>query len=97
MQDEQNETAPDSSEQAAQPQTETRLTRKRVADQLGVSIFKVRSMEGNELHPKVVGGVHYFDPEEVAALAWSVGAVAPRCSRPTGRGQNRGAGLPRLR
>jgi hypothetical protein len=74
MQDKQNETAPDSSEQAAQPQNETRLTRKRVADQLGVSIFKVRSMEGNELHPKVLGGVHYFDPEEVAALAWSVGA-----------------------
>jgi hypothetical protein len=44
-----------------------------VADQLGVSIFKVRSMEGKELHPEVVGGVHYFDPEEVASVAWALG------------------------
>jgi hypothetical protein len=46
-----------------------RLTRKGVADILGVSIFKVRSMEGRELHPKVLNGVHYFDAEDVATVA----------------------------
>jgi len=51
------------------PAPSDRLTRKRVADALGVSIFKVRSMEGRELHPTVRGGVHYFDAEEVATLA----------------------------
>jgi hypothetical protein len=73
MQDELNEAAPASSEQADAPKIAARLTRKRVADQLGVSIFKVRSMEGKELHPEIVGGVHYFDPDEVASLAWSRG------------------------
>jgi muconolactone delta-isomerase len=46
-----------------------RLTRKGVADVLGVSIFKVRSMEDRELHPNKVDGIHYFDAEEVAAVA----------------------------
>jgi hypothetical protein len=54
---------------AESPTPPDRLTRKRVADMLGVSIFKVRSMEGRELHPQVRDGVHYFDAEEVAALA----------------------------
>lgn len=64
---------PDVNEQADVPESEARLTRKSVADQLGVSIFKVRSMEGKELHPEVMGGVHYFDPEEVASVAWALG------------------------
>lgn len=51
------------------PTSPDRLTRKRVADILGVSIFKVRSMEGSELHPQVRDGVHYFDAEEVTTLA----------------------------
>lgn len=39
-----------------------RPTRSEVAKQLGVSVFKVRSMEGKELHPEIVGGVRHFDP-----------------------------------
>jgi hypothetical protein len=34
-----------------------------------VSISTVRSLEGRQLHPIVEGGVHYFDPGEVEALA----------------------------
>jgi hypothetical protein len=45
------------------------LTRKRVAERLGVSIFKVRSLEGKTLHPHCVNGVHHFDTEEVDKLA----------------------------
>jgi len=65
-------------EQTESPAPSHRLTRKRVADALGVSIFKVRSMEGRELHPQVRDGVHYFDAEEVAALALT---MAPRRKR----------------
>lgn len=54
-------------------QPEHRPTRGEVAKQLGVSVFKVRSMEGHELHPEVVRGVHFFDPEEVASAAWALG------------------------
>ena len=54
-------------------QPERRPTRGDVAKQLGVSVFKVRSMEGKELHPDVVRGVHFFDPEEVASAAWALG------------------------
>jgi hypothetical protein len=50
-----------------------RPTRSDVAKQLGVSVFKVRCMEGKELHPEVVGGVRYFDPEELASVAWALG------------------------
>jgi hypothetical protein len=39
-----------------------RPTRKQVADQLGVSVFKVRSMEGKQVHPVRENGVHYFEP-----------------------------------
>jgi hypothetical protein len=68
-----NTPAADAEEQADAPTPETRLTRKPVAERLGVSVFKVRSMEGKELHPEVVGGVHYFDAEEVAVLARALG------------------------
>lgn len=50
-----------------------RPTRSDVAKQLGVSVFKVRCMEGKELHPEIVGGVRYFDPDEVASVARTLG------------------------
>jgi hypothetical protein len=56
-----------------------RLTRKLVADRLGVSIFKVRSMEGRELHPVRENGVNYFEPDDVARALRSLG---PRRRRP---------------
>lgn len=46
-----------------------RLTRKQVADKLGVSISKIRTMEGKELHPIIENGVNYFAPAEVDALS----------------------------
>jgi len=87
MQDEVNEAAPASNEQADAPKISARLTRKRVADQLGVSIFKVRSMEGKELHPEMVGSVHYFDPDEVASLAWSLGGQRRKTTRQRDEGE----------
>jgi hypothetical protein len=62
------------------------LTRKQVADRLGVSVFKVRSMEGKALHPSREKGVHYFDPEEVAAVARTFGP-RPRRGRERGDGE----------
>jgi hypothetical protein len=53
---------------ASQPQRTDRLTRKQVADELHVSISKVRTMEGKALHPIVENGVHYFARAEVDAL-----------------------------
>jgi hypothetical protein len=44
-----------------------------VADRLGVSVFKVRSLEGKALHPRRVNGVHHFDPDEVDELARTLG------------------------
>jgi hypothetical protein len=35
-------------------------------------------MEGRELHPQVQDGVHYFDAEEVAALARAMAPKRPR-------------------
>ncbi len=46
-----------------------RLTRKQVAERLGVSLSKVRTMEGKELHPTRDNGVNYFAVAEVDALA----------------------------
>jgi hypothetical protein len=66
----------DEKEQAEEHQdaaTEPPLTRKRVADRLGVSVFKVRSLEGKALHPQRVNGVHHFDPDEVDRLARTLG------------------------
>lgn len=56
-----------------EPRTRGRLTRKQVADRLGVSISKVRTMEGKSLNPIKVEGVHYFDRSEVDAAALSMG------------------------
>jgi hypothetical protein len=64
--------------------TPARLTRKLVADRLGVSVFKVRSMEGKTLHPVREDGVHYFDPDEVAAAARSLGPRRGRRERTDG-------------
>jgi len=61
----------------APPPAETRrrgrLTRKQVADRLGVSISKVRTMEGKSLHPMKIDGVHYFERSEVDAAALNLG------------------------
>ena len=53
-----------------------RMTRRQVADRIGKSVYKVRSMEGKELHPRVRDGVNYFDPEEVERVAAAMGASA---------------------
>ena len=54
-----------------------KLTRARVAERLGVSISKVRSMEGTTLHPEVIDGVHYFSADDVD--------FAARATPPAGR------------
>jgi hypothetical protein len=50
-----------------------RMTRTQVAERLGVSVSKVRTMEGHALHPKKVDGVNLFDTAEVEAVAKSQG------------------------
>jgi hypothetical protein len=57
--------------------TTGKLTRSQVAARLGVSVSKVRTMEGRALHPTVIAGVHYFAEGEVDRLA----ATAPQGSR----------------
>ena len=61
---------------AAEVRTKGRLTRSQVAARLGVSISKVRTMEGKALHPNKIDGVNYFDPSEVDAVAKSQGKKA---------------------
>jgi len=53
----------------AEGPTKGRMTRTQVAERLGVSVSKVRTMEGNALHPKKVDGVNYFDLTEVETVA----------------------------
>jgi hypothetical protein len=53
----------------APPHNPDRLTRRQAAERLGVSISKIRSMEGKELHPIVENGVNYFAAADVDALA----------------------------
>jgi hypothetical protein len=57
------------------------LTRKEAALRLGKSIATIRRLEGSHLNPRMVGGVHRFDPEEVEELrgrrlpeAWGLGS-----------------------
>lgn len=57
----------------AEPRTRGRLTRKQVADRLGISISKVRTMEGKSLNPVKIDGVHYFERADVDAAALSMG------------------------
>lgn len=46
------------------------MTRQQVAKRLGRSVATVRRLEGNRLHARQdARGVHYFDPDEVEALA----------------------------
>jgi hypothetical protein len=56
--------------------TKGRLTRSQVATRLGVSLSKVRTMEGKVLHPNKIDGVNYFDPSEVDTVAKSQGKKA---------------------
>lgn len=44
------------------------LTRGQVAEALGVSISAVRRMEGKLLHPRLVAGTWFFDPEEIVSV-----------------------------
>jgi len=47
-----------------------RVTRRRVAERLGISVTSVRRLEGTRLHPKRdTHGVWLFDAAEVEALA----------------------------
>ena len=57
----------------AEQRTKGRLTRKQVADRLGVSVSKVRTTEGKSLNPTKIDGVHYFERSEVDAAALSKG------------------------
>ena len=63
-----------SSEQAAKQL----WTRKNVAEFLGVSISKVRTLEGKLLHPDKRKGVNYFDPEAVKSYAEGIGYTRGR-------------------
>jgi hypothetical protein len=55
--------------QPSGPDLRGKLTRAQAAERLGVSISKVRTMEGKALHPDVVDGVHYFAASEVDTVA----------------------------
>ena len=68
MQDNEAAETEDTDADQGSEQPSDRLTRKQVAERLGVSISKVRTMEGKELHPIVENGVNYFTPAEVDAL-----------------------------
>jgi hypothetical protein len=65
------------------PRSELRgkLTRAQAAERLGVSVSKVRSMEGTILHPELIDGVHYFTREEIDEAACSMPASTRRRSR----------------
>ncbi len=71
---------PEDDAETVPARTPERMTRKEAAERLGVSLSKVRTMEGKELHPIRENGVNYFARAEVEALV-RVGA-AP--SRPKG-------------
>ena len=59
------------------------LTRKQVADLLGVSVFKVRTLERKgELHPVVRDGTNFFTRAEVNALLQTASPERRRGSRP---------------
>lgn len=63
-----------------------RLTRAQVAERIGASVPTVRRYEGTLLHPDVdENGVHWFDPNEVTALA------ASRANQALARGKIRNA------
>lgn len=70
---------------AAAPALPGRLTRSKVAARLGVSISTVRPLEGNQLHPVIESGIHYFESSEVEALA-----VAKSPRRPSGHDSDAG-------
>lgn len=56
------------------PELRGKRTRAQAAVRLGVSISKVRTMEGTTLHPEVINGVHYFAAEELDEVACSIPA-----------------------
>jgi hypothetical protein len=66
-----SETTP-AAKQPRPPELRGKLTRSQVATRLGVSVSKVRTMEGTMLHPEVINGVHYFGSTDVDALAQSL-------------------------
>jgi hypothetical protein len=62
----------------------TTLTRNDVASILGISVAKVRRMEGKELHPRFVGGRWLFALDEVTKLQHS---PSPTTRRPLSDGE----------
>jgi hypothetical protein len=60
------------------------LTRNDVASILGISVAKVRRMEGRELHPRFVGGKWLFALDEVTKLQHS---PSPTTRRPQSDGE----------
>jgi len=68
------------------PDGPKRLSRAQVAERIGASVPTVRRYEGTLLHPHVdENGVHWFDPNEVTALA------ASRANQALARGKIRNA------
>jgi hypothetical protein len=66
--------APPAKKQPTPPELRGKRTRAQAAARLGVSISKVRTMEGTALHPEVINGVHYFAAEEIDEAACSIPA-----------------------
>jgi len=62
----------------------TTLTRNDVAGILGISVAKVRRMEGKELHPRFVGGKWLFALDEVKKIQ---GSPSPTTGRPSSDGE----------
>jgi hypothetical protein len=62
--------------QAGAPDLRGKLTRAQVAARLNVSVSKVRTMEGKDLHPETINGVHYFARPDVETVATSLPSTA---------------------
>jgi hypothetical protein len=63
------------------PELRGKLTRAQAAERFGVSVSKIRSLEGKTLHPEVIDGVHYFAKDEVDVVACSMPVSSRRRSR----------------
>jgi hypothetical protein len=66
--------APPAKKQPTPPELRGKRTRAQAAARLGVSVSKVRTMEGTTLHPVVINGVHYFTADELDEVACCIPA-----------------------
>lgn len=73
--------APPAKKQPTPPELRGKRTRAQAAARLGVSISKVRTLEGTTLHPEVIDGVHYFAAEEIDEVACSLPASSRKRPR----------------